>query len=91
MLGKSLGVGPRLPYALGYAVGKMFDSVAFLTGKSFSISSIRVKKFCSNTVFGTSVEKSGFIPPVQLIQALQLTVKHEFLEDHSQEQEFISE
>lgn len=91
MLGKSHGVGPRLPYALGYAVGKMFDAVAFLTGKSFPISSIRVKKFCSNTVFGTSVEKSGFIPPVQLIQALQRTVKHEFLEDHSQEQEFISE
>jgi len=91
LLGKSDGVGPRLPYSLGYGLGKLFDGIAFVTGRSFPISAIRVKKFCSNTVFATSVEKTGFIAPVELSRALQLTIKHEFLEDHSGEQAFDSE
>lgn len=91
MLGKPPGIGFRLPYSLGYTLGKVIDGIALVTGRTFPISAIRVKKFCANTVFETSVKKSGFTPPVDLSQALKRTVKHEFLEDHSKEQVFVSE
>ena len=91
MLGKWQGGGLRVPYWAGYSLAKLTDVLALLTGRSFSISSIRVKKFCSNTVFNTSLEKTGFIAPVALDAALKKTVKHEFVEDHSEEELFFSE
>lgn len=90
-LDKGHGVGFRLPYALGYSFGKMFDVVAAVTEKSLPISSIRVKKFCSNTVFETSVGETGFVPPVKLSEALERTVRYEFLEDNTGEAVFYSE
>ncbi len=36
----------RLPYLLGYMGGLSFDLLAKLTGKKFSVSAVRVKKFC---------------------------------------------
>lgn len=90
-LGKGQGVGPRLPYALGYAFGLVADGVARLSGRSLPISAIRVKKFCANTAFNTSVAQTGFVPPVPLSEALRRTVRHEFLETHSGETEFFSE
>ena len=81
----------RLPYALGYGIGKGFDAVAAITGKRFAISAIRVKKFCANSVYNTAIEQTGFVPPVPLETALAQTVRHEFLEDHSKESVFYSE
>jgi len=66
-LGKSEDIGFRLPYSIGYSAGKLFDFAVFVTGKKFTISSIRVKKFCSNSMFGTSIEESGFVRPVKLV------------------------
>jgi nucleoside-diphosphate-sugar epimerase len=91
MLGRKYRVGLRLPYWLGYGLGKCFDGVAALTRRSFTISSIRVKKFCSDTVFDTSVGDTGFKSPVSLEEALERTIRHEFLEDHSGERVFYSE
>ncbi len=91
ILGKPEKIGVRLPYAVGYAIGKAFDLVAALSGRRFAVSSIRVKKFCSNSMFGTSVEKSGFAAPVSLAEALARTVRHEFLESHENESLFYSE
>ncbi len=79
-LGKEEKIGFRLPYSVGYAIGKAFDLVAFITGKKFTISSIRVKKFCSNSVFDTSIDKTGFIPPVKLEDGLERTIKYEFID-----------
>lgn len=81
-LGKSVNISFRVPYAVGYGIGKLFDLLASVTGKKFSISSVRVKKFCSNSSFETSIKKTGFVPPVTLIEGLQRTIKYEFLEDH---------
>ena len=80
MLGKSEKIGFRLPYALGFVICKVFDLVAAITGKRLTISSIRLKKFCSNSMFDTSIEKSGFVAPVPLNEALKCTVRHEFIE-----------
>lgn len=91
ILGRSDKVGFRLPYGVGLAIGKCFDLVAKVTGKRFAISSIRVKKFCANSVYNTAIAKTGFVPPVPLEQALEQTIRYEFMEDHGEEGVFYSE
>lgn len=83
-LGKTETIGFRLPYPVGYAIGRCFDFVAMLTGKKLAISSIRVKKFCSDSVFATSLTETGFIPPVDLESAIERTIRYEFLESHNE-------
>lgn len=91
ILGQPEQIGFRLPYAAGYAIGKGFDLVAAITGKRLAISSIRVKKFCANSVYNTAIDKSGFVPPVPLAQALEQTIRHEFIEKHDDEPLYFSE
>jgi len=67
------------PYWMGYSGGLGFDVLAKITGKKFAISSIRVKKFCANTMFeAKQYKKTGFIPPVTLLDDLAITIKYEF-------------
>lgn len=91
ILGRPEKIGFRLPFAVGYMIGKAFDLVAALTGKRFAISSIRVKKFCANSVYNTAIDQTGFVPPVPLEQALAQTVRYEFVESHEHEGVFYSE
>lgn len=91
LMGRSGGVGPRLPYAVGLSIGAAFDVVARVTGKSFPISHVRVKKFCAETSFTSSAALTGFNPPVCLAEAIEKTVRYEFLESHSGEELFASE
>ena len=79
------------PYWMGYAGGLFFDAIAKITGKKFSISSIRVKKFCANTMFeANNIKKTSFTPPVSLQDGLKMTIKYEFI-DKSQGYEFYTE
>jgi nucleoside-diphosphate-sugar epimerase len=91
ILGRSEKISFRLPFAVGYLIGKIFDLIAAITGKRFAISSIRVKKFCANSVYNTAIDKTGFISPVPLEQALTQTVRYEFVESHEHEGVFYSE
>ena len=91
ILGRPERIGFRLPFAVGYLIGKGFDSVAAITGKRFAISSIRVKKFCANSVYNTAIDQTGFVPPVPLEQALAQTVSYEFVESHEHEGVFYTE
>ncbi|WP_445778767.1 NAD-dependent epimerase/dehydratase family protein [Shewanella sp.] len=91
ILGQPEQIGFRLPYEVGYAIGKGFDLVAAITGKRLAISSIRVKKFCANSVYNTAIDKTGFVPPVPLAQALEQTIRHEFIEKHDDEPLYFSE
>ncbi len=91
ILGQPEQIGFRLPYAVGYAIGKGFDIVAAVTGKRLAISSIRVKKFCANSVYNTAIDETGFVPPVSLSQALEQTIRHEFIEKHDDEPLYFSE
>lgn len=91
LLGRSGKIGFRLPYAAGLLIGMGFDLVARLTGKRFAVSSIRVKKFCANSVYNTAVDQTGFVPPVPLEAAIAQTVRHEFLESHEDEGVFYTE
>jgi len=79
---KALGEQPksfRLPYWLGLCAGYLFDFLSIVVRKEFAISSIRVKKFCGTTQFGsTSIEKTDFKAPVALVRGLASTVVNEF-------------
>lgn len=90
-LGRSENIRFRLPFSLGYLIGKIFDLVAKLTGRRFAISSIRVKKFCSDSVYNTAIEKTGFVPPVAFEDALAQTIRYEFIESHEHEGVYYSE
>jgi GlcNAc-P-P-Und epimerase len=68
----------RIPRLMGYVVARGFDIVAHLTGKSFAISSVRVKKFCADSVYSSRIDLTGFKSPVPLEQALRSTLRCEF-------------
>jgi hypothetical protein len=71
--------------------GLFFDAIAKITGKKLPISSIRVKKFCANTMFeSNNIKKTIFTPPVSLQEGLKNTIKYEFI-DKSQGHEFYTE
>lgn len=91
ILGKPEDVGFRLPYAVGLMLGKGFDLIAAITGRRLAISSIRVKKFCANSMFNTKIALTGYVAPVPLLVALERTVRHEFVESHENESVFYSE
>ena len=91
ILGRPEKIGFRLPFAVGYMIGKGFDLVGALSGKRFAISSIRVKKFCANSVYNTAIDQTGFVPPVPLEQALAQTLRYEFIESHEHEGVFYTE
>lgn len=91
ILGRSENIGFRLPFVVGLLIGKGFDLAASITGRRFSISSIRVKKFCANSVYKTAINKTGFVPPVSLEQALAQTVRYEFVESHDRDGVFYTE
>jgi nucleoside-diphosphate-sugar epimerase len=91
LLGKSSEIKFKLPFALGLIIGFSFDLVAKITGRKFSISAIRVKKFCANSVYDSSIKSTGFIPPTPLMDAIEKTVRFEFIDDHKNEQVFYSE
>jgi nucleoside-diphosphate-sugar epimerase len=91
IIGRSEKIGFRLPFTVGFLIGKGFDLVAAMTGKRFAISSIRVKKFCADSVYDTAIDKIGFVRAVPLEQAISQTVRHEFIENHDGEPLYFSE
>tara|TARA_S200000501_G_C20802578_1_gene734754 strand:+ start:150 stop:1127 length:978 start_codon:yes stop_codon:yes gene_type:complete len=69
----------KIPYFIGIFGGLCFDLIAFLTNKKFSISCVRVKKFCAVTQFDSSKVENIFEPPFSLEEGLNKTLVHEFL------------
>jgi nucleoside-diphosphate-sugar epimerase len=78
-----LGKSGRLfhwPYWMGLAGGLCFDVLAKVLHKKLPISTIRVKKFCANTMFESiNIKMTGFKPPVSLAEGLERTIKYEFI------------
>lgn len=70
----------KIPFFLGILIGLVFDMIANFSKRKFSISSIRIRKFCADSVYNSSIDKkTKFIPPVSLEDALQNTIKHDFI------------
>jgi nucleoside-diphosphate-sugar epimerase len=91
---KMLGKSKKLfhwPYWLGYFGGLCFDLLAKILNKKLPVSSIRVKKFCSNTMFESiNLRTTDFKAPVTLVDGLERTIKFEFI-DKIAAQEFYTE
>lgn len=69
----------RIPYALALGAGYLADAVARLSGRSLPVSSVRVKKFCADTVVNSDKSRSfGFTPASSLAEGLRRMVSHEF-------------
>jgi GlcNAc-P-P-Und epimerase len=79
---RRLGYAPRslhLSPALAMTGGHVLDLLARLTGRTFPISAVRIRKFCENTQFrADKVLQSGFVPPYTLTEALDRTIDAEF-------------
>lgn len=90
LFGKN-NVGLRMPSSLGVAIGHIADAAAKLTGRCLPVSCIRVKKFMGTTQFASSVESTGFVAPVKLEDAIDRTLRYEFIEDNSDDPVYITE
>jgi len=91
ILGRPEEIKFRIPSGVSYLIGRCFDLVSYLTKKKFTISSIRIKKFCTNSVFNTDSASTGFVPPMNLEEALHNTVHYEFIASHDNDHVFYSE
>lgn len=70
----------RFPYTIGLWIGYCFDFLSTITRKEFPISSIRIKKFCEHTTLNADkLLATGFKAPYSLAEAIDNTMKHEFL------------
>jgi nucleoside-diphosphate-sugar epimerase len=77
-LGKR-GSNLRLPLTLGVAGGHVLDIVAKLTGRTFPISAVRMRKFAAETTVGTDrLTATGFHPRFSLEESLVRTLAMEF-------------
>ena len=78
-LGRPGPTGWRIPLPLAMAGGHVLDGIARVTGRTFPISAIRVRKFCESTRFKTDRLKStGFTPMTSLQAAMERTIQSEF-------------
>jgi nucleoside-diphosphate-sugar epimerase len=78
----------RIPKWLGYAGGFGFDVLSFIFRKKLAVSSVRVRKFVATTQFDASkVHSSGFRAPYTLEEGLDRTLKYEFVQERSKNDE----
>lgn len=72
--------------------GYGFYVLAFFTRKKFSVSSVRVKKFCATIQFDSSkVLNTDFKPPYSLEDGLARTLEFEFIHPRTDDITFKSE
>ena len=69
----------KLPYWLGMLGGYIFDILSKILFKNFTISSVRVKKFCATTQFDATKVHAIFDAPHNLNEGLDKTLEHEFI------------
>jgi len=81
----------RIPYHLGLFLGIFFDIISLIFRKPLPISSIRVKKFCSESTFSSNVVNTDFLPPNNLKDALENTINYEFIQKNKDGKVFYSE
>jgi len=81
----------KIPYLPGMLVGYIFDLFSILTKNKFSISSVRIKKFCATTQFDSSKALDSFKPPFTLEDGINRTLEHEFINKKEDDILFYSE
>ena len=74
------GVGFRMPYVVGAALGAVADILSVITRRKLPISYIRVKKFASSTEFTSTCKfYQEFQAPFSMMEAIDLTIEQEFI------------
>ena len=69
----------KIPLMVGLYVGFVFDIIAKITGRSFPISSTRIRKFTSETVISTEkLQSTGFKPTISLKDGINRAIRFEF-------------
>ena len=81
----------KIPYSIGMLFGYVFDLISFLSKKKFSVSSVRIKKFCATTQFNSTKVQNTFIKPFTLKEGLDMTLEHEFINKKKDDVLFYSE
>ena len=78
-LGNGRGTKARIPYPIGLLAGYAFDLMARITGKTYPVSSIRIKKFVADTkVSAEKLKETGFVAPYSLAEGLERMIASEF-------------
>ena len=78
-LGSARRSSRTVPLPVGLAAGRAFDGLSRVTGRTFPVSSVRIRKFGAQTTIDTSrLQASGFVPDVAVPEALRRTVLAEF-------------
>jgi nucleoside-diphosphate-sugar epimerase len=74
------GVYPRrVPKFAALSAAAVLDAVAYISGRRFPISRVRIEKFCSNTRFSAAkIRAAGFWPPISLRDGLLAMLHEEF-------------
>lgn len=68
-----------IPYYVGLIAGYAFDVLAKISARTFPISSIRVKKFCADTVVDANkAMMSGYTPQYSLSDGVRRMINHDF-------------
>tara|TARA_A100001011_G_scaffold296458_1_gene309015 strand:+ start:167 stop:1123 length:957 start_codon:yes stop_codon:yes gene_type:complete len=70
-----------MPYFIGLGFGYLIDLISYLSNKKFSLSSIRVKKFCSNSIFESNYIGKKYNPPYTIKEGLYKTIEADFSEE----------
>jgi GlcNAc-P-P-Und epimerase len=79
-IGREGKTGLRVPRALAISGGYLFDKLSLLSGRKFGITRERVFKFCANTQYSNAKARAtGFVPPVNVEDALKETIQTDFL------------
>ena len=78
-LGRTGRAGLSIPLWAGLAAGHVFDLLSRVTGRTFPVSTVRIRKFCAETTVGTAaLEATGFQRPFTSAEALRRTIAFEF-------------
>lgn len=83
--------GLKLPIYIGFLLGYIADLMSLILRINLPISSIRVKKFISSSLFDSSASKTDFIAPVSLQEGLERTLKYDFIDDNKSKRTYLSE
>ncbi|MEZ5902372.1 MAG: NAD-dependent epimerase/dehydratase family protein [Alphaproteobacteria bacterium] len=68
-----------IPYGVGLVAGYGFDVLSHVTGKKLPISSIRVKKFCADTIVTADrAMDTGYAPQYSLSEGIHRMINHDF-------------
>jgi nucleoside-diphosphate-sugar epimerase len=78
-LGKKQKIYFSIPFSMGLLFGYVFDFLGTVTRTKYPISSVRVRKFCADSVIGADkLKEVEFRAPYSLIDGINKTILYEF-------------